>query len=483
MYVEYCKGKQNYLGVLSDMRIRIGRLILMIFLVALLLFLGWKYIWKKDTYLDGQIIRTNDMNEIKYFYYHAVPGLKRAQDMGLVSLVSKSLPIGDTSGKLNIDMVWCDGKNIFIFYNIEGLNKYGILGGDIVTQDSSVGQETTQFRGCLNPPGQKTRGIIYENKFYSAVSIPLPLDGEGEDFQQLPEVIYRPYLTLKEYNQPFVIDDGDVGYSFEPIKLRVDYDKEKYQTEMVEVEGQIDIEGNILKVYQIEFGLTENRLYFLSNTEDVIYNIKAMVSTDRNETREIDATTHVISEYPYHYYASFPAFNELPGSVNISIEEIKLVSSERVDFTIDTVDLNKDQEKSVDELIATVKNTNVYLDRVVKDERGLGIYMRYEMDGRFEKPYSRLQVEIPMSKDQWEYQSGIQRVALPCPNLFGVINDIGIAGKSGDFGDRGMDKEGMYMFISHEYVDSSYYITVSIENMSYAIEVDQDIKLDLGGQA
>lgn len=460
------------------MRIRVGKLVFMIFLVAVLIFLGWKFLWKKDTYLGGQIIRTNDISEVKYFYYHAVPGLKRAQDMGLVSLVNKSLPIGDTSGKLNIDMVWYNGNNVFIFYNIEGFNKYGILGGDIVTQDGSVGQKTTQFRGCLSPPGQKTRGVIYDDKFYSAIAVPLPIDEQGEDLQQLSEVAFRPYLTLKEYNQPFAIDDEDVGYSFEPVRLQVDYDKEKYQTEVVKVEEEIHLEEGIFKVYQMEFGLTENRLYFLSNTEDIIYGIKAMVSTDRNETREIDANTFIVSEYPYHYYVSFPAFNELPGNVNISIEEIKLVSSEEVDFTIDTFDLDKHQEKSVDELIATVKNTNVYLDRIIKDGRGLGIYMRYEMDGRFEKPYSRLQAEIPMSMDQWEYQAGIQGTALPCPNLFKVVNDTGVAGKTGDFSDRGANKEGIYMFISQEYVDSSHHIKVSIENMSYCVEVDQNIKLE-----
>ncbi|HHU63607.1 MAG TPA: hypothetical protein GXZ32_05295 [Clostridiales bacterium] len=460
------------------MRIRVGRLVLTIFLVVVLIFLGYKFLWRKDTYLGGQIIRTNDISEVRYFYYHAVPGLKRAQDMGLVSMINKSLPIGDTSGKLNIDMIWYDGNNVFIFYNIEGLNRYGILGGDILPQDGSAGQKTTQFRGCLSPPGQKTRGIIYDDKFYSVIAVPYPLDDAGEDVEQLSEITYRPYLTLKEYNRPFVIDDEDEGYSFEPVRLQVDYDKEKYKAEVVKVEEQIDLEEGIFKIYQMEFGLTENRLYFLSNTEDIIYGIKALISTDRNETRQIDASTHIVSEYPYHYYASFPAFNELPGSVNISIEQIKLVSGEGVDFTIDTFDLDKDKEKSFDELIATVKNTNVYLDSIVKDERGLGVYMRYEMDGRFEKPYSRLQPEVPTSMDQWEYQSGIQGSSLPCPNMFKVVNDTGVVAKTGDFGDRGIDKEGMYMFISRDYIDSSHNIKVSIENMSYCIEVDQEIKLD-----
>jgi hypothetical protein len=128
----------------------------------------------------------------------------------------------------------------------------------------------------------------------------------------------------------------------------------------------------------------------------------------------------------------------------------------------------------LDQYLATIRNSKVYLEKLIYDERGLAFQLKYE-ETKKDKPYERLVVHNPPSFRRETLDSNDQLAILP--NLVEVRNE---KGEEADYGQRGSGpEERISLFLGKEFSERSETIMVNVNNLTYELVGWEIIKVNL----
>src|SRR5690554_5714256 len=61
--------------------------------------------------------------DIRQYYYDSIPGLIRAEQLGVVKPIHKTFEIPHTDHNLKIDRIWYNSRDAYVFYRVENINE------------------------------------------------------------------------------------------------------------------------------------------------------------------------------------------------------------------------------------------------------------------------------------------------------------------------------------------------------------------------
>lgn len=430
-----------------------------------------------------QISSVDREEDINLFYYRTVPGLKRAEELGLVTPIHKRIEIPNNNSELKIDRIWYNEKNTYIFYHVENTSQVAFLGGALFQDEKDTSFDVAKLWEVEAVGRPSERGINYKNNFYSCVRIPSLTDDNGNNIEELSQVFYRPYLVIADKKDIQLFNESK-GILFEPIKFNLTYNYQEQPNEQFKLDTVVEFEKTQLNFYKITIGSSENNIYFLStnDNQDIIYNIKGTLITDKGEQQNIDVYPEVITEYPYHYVFDIEPFNYLPDSIELKMASIDLISKSQLAFELDTKSYSKKKgsyhvQKDIDYFF----NTAIQLEQIKLDKDNVWIGMRYIWAEPDNKPYPLLKAELPIYSNNALILSNISTSKHAFSNIISVRNEtFSSMDKYAD--NLGMYKDRVDRFsfaIPRQFWNNSKTIYIDICNLTYQVKLDRNIMLEL----
>lgn len=428
---------------------------------------------REDTKVS--LLTANGEEEVNLYYYRAVPGLKMAEEMGLVHPVNKRIDLSGHNAKLNIDRIWYNNQNIVIFYHIEDLTQVIYLGGDVYLP-SNEPIKKTNFWGSHTIGGINEKGIIYGQDFYSCLTLPLLNDKSGKPLSELDVLTFKPILTIPS------IDKSNKKESIQLKAFEIDlkYRSDEETVVKIPIQDQIEIDDKRISFYQVDITPSICRIYFqyLNSSKDKVYRVKGKYTTDKGEINSFDVYPTVITDYPYHYYIEVPPFHESPDDIQLLIESLSCIGGDNVSFEIDTnLYTKKKAVYDVEIGYNSIKNTDLGINKILLDQFNAQVSIDYTISNQLTKPYTRLELKSPL----WQPDGDKQSTQSKNGNLL-TVND-------GDFKYYDLDKwaygvatqpgEGINISLSREFWDGAGNITIHLSNLTYIYEIDREIKIKL----
>ena len=105
------------------------RFLLFLLTILIIVLVPVLYFFLRQPKLETTLLNAVSREEVNQFYYRAVPGLKLAEEDGLIRDVNKQLELPGQDGTLVIDRIWYNAKQVTIFYHVEGVPEV-YLGGE-----------------------------------------------------------------------------------------------------------------------------------------------------------------------------------------------------------------------------------------------------------------------------------------------------------------------------------------------------------------
>jgi len=426
------------------------------------------------------MIQVDKEEQINMFYYRSVPGLKRAEELGLVMPVHRRYEIPGCEAELKIDRIWYNQKDVYIFYHVENLPQLAYLGGQLYLE-GNVPEETAVFWGADSIGRASEKGVVYKGNFYSCLRLPALRDRNQQLLKEIHEIFYSPYLVIDQSGKK---DKEETGFEFDPIKIELNYSIDKEYLEKIEMEHSVDVGDGQLKFYQLNIGSSYNRLYFLyiNDRRDIIYHLKGTILSNSGEYHRFDGAPDVITEYPYHYYIDFSPFDKTPDSIEITIESMDLIGNKQFVFDIIPEDYDKkSQTYHVKKEIAYMDNAEILLDSVKTEEDIVWLYISYIEREGLTSPYSILRAELPNAEKGADVLGSMHQLRHPVGNIITVQN-LGKKDSQKVPEILGLVRKGDNLFgfgLSREFWDTSEKILVQISNLTYRINANKKTNLKL----
>ncbi|MBB6451704.1 hypothetical protein HNQ94_000125 [Salirhabdus euzebyi] len=242
----------------------------------------------------------------------------------------------------------------------------------------------------------------------------------------------------------------------------------------------------------IEVGTTENRLFFRyePKKDKLADMMNVTIRTDKEKGWERDFVIEQAEEGTY--FITTPPFHEWPSKLNIQLNSVRLVGENDFSFTIDASKYDEvvngedaGHTEKPEEKLATIKNTDVYLDELVYDESGIYFMIRYELPQNEKRPYVQLASrspeiyeiykEIIEETDRDPHEKGM--LERHFGNLVQAVNE---KGEEGSYGSRGGGPGSRYgLLLEREFVEDSEEINVTIHKLFYEVVLHWEKTIDV----
>ncbi|MBU9711523.1 zf-HC2 domain-containing protein [Evansella tamaricis] len=493
-------------------------LLLAVVVVITLLVSGISYQFGLNREQPPPVHYVDTEEEIYAFFHDKVPGLLRAEEAGWVIDMHQEIEIPNGAGTFAIDRVWYTKEHIYIFYQMDGRIPYmSHPRFNWLTSTGEVDHSSVQYFDGAMSTGE---GVVFDNVYYSYYVF----SNTYEMAERAEEIVVRDVSLDLEVAFRSNPADGE-KISVPEMLFSIEYDPNLNTTLIVDVEGKLKIDeiGEFI-FHQIVLEPQKSYLLFdfesslegngsRKNTlesesdrfaDDQIYLMAGTLKTDTGEEVTLwsspepngtgsqaneDSTVDVEKggdqnprenqEIPY-YRIQFEALNTIPSSFELELEGLKLITGESLTFDIEASDFHGEmdspgQSKELNEIIANVRGTSIYLDRLYWDDRGVMFQLSHEFDySGGDNAIDRISTsEI---YDVW-FQESIQQSASMndtwrLPNLVSIVNDTGLNAGTEDFGSRGSGRDGEWsrpyisMFIDKDYVEASKKMTITVSQLT-----------------
>jgi hypothetical protein len=236
----------------------------------------------------GDIHFANHWQEVKDFQYLKTPGLKRAEELGLVRTYDVSVAIPDTDYTLSIDQIWYNQKHAEIFYSIDLGRKARQLKFSTEQNEnatipalnfnfSKVGVEEDTWNSPYSNNWSPWEGVVYKQRFYHRLTVSPLLDEERNPLTEVDEVVLQD-LTVETDEQYIHLDD---------LVLPLHYDRSKEHVRIIPINEKYEVLDSTVYVDRLEVGTSKNKLYFRLNHPKghIIHNTGITIKTDIEERR------------------------------------------------------------------------------------------------------------------------------------------------------------------------------------------------------
>jgi hypothetical protein len=447
------------------------------FFFSLVAFLGLAIIVGMITYPLGLragkyriVVKSNSLNELNLYFQQKIPGLKRAQNLGLVQQIGMEIALEGASD-LKLEKIWYSSEQVYLFYSLphkKNIKQY--LTGSLLYKDGELGANSSGFSGMFMPG----EGTVFQNRFYSVLTFsPLQknVDGRRVNIEKVNQPIFSGAVAID--NKQFELEDIT-------IPLSIDLSQEPVHD--ISLSQRLQLGEAVILLDKIEVQAAKTVIYFQLEqpTQFKLENLNAYLVGSDGEKSRLNLLLND-SEIDQNYYrAEFAAFNDLPGTIDFVIEGISFIGGDSLKFEIDpaVVKGKWDGETmavlKLDQYLATIRNSKVYLEKLIYDERGLAFQLKYE-ETKKDKPYERLVVHNPPSFRRETLDPNDQLAILP--NLVEVRNE---KGEEADYGQRGSGpEERISLFLGKEFSERSETIMVNVNNLTYELVGWEIIKVNL----
>ena len=402
--------------------------------------------------------------DIRQYYYDSIPGLIRAEQLGVVKPIHKTFEIPDTDHNLKIDRIWYNSRDAYVFYHVENINEIAYLGGFFSTDDKVL-ENHINPRDYVGTPVEK--GMFLNDNFYSFSKITPVLEIDEERDSQL---FFSPTLYIQ-----------DMKYAFNEIDLDLESMNLEESIETFSLDNKIEIGEDSISLYKLEAGISYNRIYFdyASSDFEAIYRLKGHLITDRGESFAIDSNSISVSRDKSQYYIEIPPFHEFPECISIQLDSISLIGKDVIHGTIDTKAIKrKNGIHNFSLHLDRVRDTDIILENLRFDNKNVTIGIEY---GDFTDKSNDLlmDIEYVFLERERDLLFNTNNSQLIIPNIISIQNNYGKSIETQAYinlpqskdGDKGID-----CIIPLECWEESDEIFITIENPTYSLSVELSIE-------
>ncbi|UFJ60582.1 MULTISPECIES: hypothetical protein [Brevibacillus] len=438
---------------------RTGVILLVVLLLVLFAVKRW------DQPVDQKVIKVDRWEEVKQYQYTKTPGLKRAEELDLVRTFDMKIPVPGTGRTLSIDEIWYNSNHVFFFTSIDVPS--GFLGAlpnerEVPIVSFVMGLPGDQQDGPGHPlftlNWEPNEGVIYDGRFYNrATTNPLYKDGMTDILSKVDEIVLRD-VSVSIGGQTIPLPD---------ITLPIRFDVRQEVTVSVPLKQELHAMDRTITLESLELGTTVNRLYFRFRSPEPHEQLSHVSFTLHSEAGEVrDSNLSRIETGPNgQHYVEFEPFDKRPAKLELILHSLWLAGDDQIHFSIDSESYDRHLNNETDSYrekvakhLATIKNTDVYLDELYYDDRGISFSIRYEHQEAEKLPRMHLIVGKPN-----DAEVGTNR-KLPL-----TVTATNERGEPGEYGQSGSGENTYHMFLGAAFVQASKRIDVTVDRLLYEI--------------
>ncbi|HEX7066121.1 MAG TPA: hypothetical protein VF199_13715 [Bacillales bacterium] len=400
--------------------------------------------------------KANSLQDVKQYQYEKVPGLQRAENLGLTRDYQIEQPIPGTDRTLRIEEVWYNRRQAYIFYSLNFLP----LKQKLDDSPSPVRLPYISFSISL-PKGAPSvhalstnKAIFYDGRLYRvarADSLPIP-----DDSREIENIVLKPLNALIEGKT----------YSLQAVKLALAFTTKQEPVQKVKLHKTYTIKDYSLTLDEFVIGTFGNKLTFHFAKPFKGEDLEAVELTVQSDKGNRLSLLEKIKEGNQYEYL-FEPFDHLPEKIKVHIKGIKMMTSDYFRFKINLTNLQKsDKRIQVDGKLAKIKDTNIMLDSVRYNSKGLQVQIRNAPANKKKPGPIRLTAAVPhFPRKNWTQDADR-------PLMLFVSNErldrFAYEGKSA------VESDSVYRFtLDSNYLEGLKRIRIAVQNLPFVIQVDK----------
>ncbi|SET21857.1 hypothetical protein SAMN05216389_10726 [Oceanobacillus limi] len=424
--------------------------------------------------LGEGILSVHSQDEVDSFYQEKVPGLKQAEELGLLTTIDDTISLTNDSS-LHIEKIWYHSLGMEIFYSIDlpdadlsnkKLTAPGIT--DLWINGDSDENIPKQYVSITEDSLYPREGVIYNGRFYHHIRTNKIL-GSGDRQLNKIEQSVQTNLTIYLFDEEITLNN---------IEIPIYYDKENDEpTITTRLSEGIKDDLVSIKFNRMDIGINYNHIYGNINIPDK-YKLNRITGSYLNEKDNQYQQIHGIpNEFePDSFRLSIPAFETVPEELELRLGSVVLSGNESFEFSLDVSDYQDNLSKTTSKRygyteprkVGQIQDTAIYLESALYDHRGIFLTLRY--DPLNENQELSLYADKPSTP-----KIDTNTLDMDQPLLFTGTNEKGEEAK---FGERGKNNDNsFYILLKKDYVMNSETINIKVDNVLYENKIDQSLLL------
>jgi len=430
------------------------------------------YFILKQSDIDTSLHEVVTLDEVQQFYYRAVPGLRQAEEAGLIREVNKQIALPGQDAVLFIDKIWYNKKNVIIFYHVSGVKEIVYLGGEFYLPTNEP-NEKRAFYGSKSIGSNEEKGMLYNESFYSCLKLPPLHDSSGQLITEIETLTFAPfvnYFNIEKDNQLETIP-------LKSIDITLEYNQDEEKTTKIPTDSQITFDERQVHFYQFDISPSVNRLYFqyLNSGRDKVIRVKGSYTSDKGESQTFDVFPNAITDYPYHYTMELPPFHLMPESVHIYIDSLVCVGNDNVSFKLDTKQFgNKNRSHETEIGKNRIRGTDIYIKSITLNNSFVDIYISFVNEDETDKPFVRIYPALPV----WAHESLTYKNEANYLLLYNYDYELFNTDKYA-YGADILSEQEMCLSLDREFWDEANTIYLQINNLTYFYQINKSTQVKL----
>ncbi|MUK88282.1 hypothetical protein GMD78_07755 [Ornithinibacillus sp. L9] len=425
----------------------------------------------------GEGVKTVDSwEEVEQYYLDRIPGLKRAENLGLVTKVDKIFTLNDDS-TLHLDKIWYNSRQIEFFYSIglpdpSLIPEYApepIISSIWVNRNEDVDIPKQQL-GFYEEKNYPREGIIYKDRLYHYITTDHVFKEADNEYGVLEKInhVLNTDIRVSLFHDEITIPNVDI-----PVR----YDKENETVLTTKMNKEVKDTDMSMKFNQLDIGVTDNFIYGDIHLPDE-YNFSSLVASFSDDQNYQNESVYGVPNGPDEFMISIPTFNQIPEHINVNIDKIFVESNDSFEFSLDVTDYKEKQssnsgryEVNTHQKVGEFKDNSIYLEKLLYTSTGIVMTIQYE----------------PLDKNQQ------LKLHADNPSVFFhndssykqplFISGQNEKGETALFGHPGSKSDDQFnVLIDREFITNSEVVDISVENLLYEINVDQSIEIPVSSE-
>ncbi|MCL6561117.1 MAG: hypothetical protein K6U74_20480, partial [Firmicutes bacterium] len=116
-----------------------------------------------------KVVFARQPERLRQFFYEKIPGLKRAEELGLVTELGISRRVPGTEMDLRLERIWYNRENVYLLYSLGAPLSVVVPDRDIEVEGNLLLSGDMPNNGSFYPNIEPGEGVLYEGRFYSCM--------------------------------------------------------------------------------------------------------------------------------------------------------------------------------------------------------------------------------------------------------------------------------------------------------------------------
>lgn len=428
----------------------------------------------KKRYELDEVESLESINEVDQFFYDKTPGLKRAEEKGLVTELDQTIPLDYPKGFLHLDKMWHTPNGTYLFYNRDissiGEDEDGSVMPSILDVSFRELAKNEIYRKLIsyNQGMRPSDGAQFEGRYYHRIKLdPLKHDDVKDSFE------------IKTFPVTITLNIDGVKSYINKTELPIGFDRSKEEFRSYDINQSVDLSPLEAKLHvgQIKMGYYSTKLYYdidIKSPEKVKH-VDLRVMSDGESIGGVHSTERSLSDTNASFIKTSEPFSKIPNDIEILVRKVEMNSDKSISFSIDTSDITEESsliEEKINKKLNHFVNTDIYYESFRYDPEGEFFVTVKYVTPKSEKPFVQLTNEVPKPL----FYEDRRRPAM----YVEAYNQEGenVIGGGGYGGPQGLEREFGFE-IGKDYVEKSDEIDVLINHLPYELVLDKKLEISL----